>query len=96
MPKISPFAAPTGANGSPVLGHRDVYFRVRDELRPFSTTYYERSCLRASDTLHGPAIIFQVDSTTVVPPGWTLRVDPSGSLVLTRKRTARRMANGNR
>jgi N-methylhydantoinase A len=96
MPKISPFAAPTGANSSPVLGRRDVYFRVRDELRPFSTTYYERSRLRAGDTLHGPAIIYQVDSTTVVPPSWTLRVDPSGSLVLTRRRTARRMGNGHR
>jgi N-methylhydantoinase A len=33
----------------------------------------------------GPAIIEQMDTTTVVPPGWTARVDIVGNLLLTRE-----------
>ena len=33
----------------------------------------------------GPAIIEQMDTTTVVPPDWTARVDVVGNLLLTRK-----------
>jgi N-methylhydantoinase A len=33
--------------------------------------------------LAGPAIIVQLDTTTVVPPGWQARVEPSGHLLLT-------------
>jgi N-methylhydantoinase A len=32
----------------------------------------------------GPAIIEQMDTTTVVPPGWTAHVDIAGNLLLTR------------
>jgi N-methylhydantoinase A len=43
---------------------------------------YDRDGLRAGDTLAGPAIIDQFDATTVVLTGQTLRVDPSGTLVI--------------
>jgi len=43
---------------------------------------YDRDRLRAGDTLAGPAIIDQLDATTVVLVGQTLRVDPSGTLVI--------------
>ncbi len=35
--------------------------------------------------VHGPAIIADAWSTTVVPPGWQLRADPAGHLFLTRR-----------
>ena len=34
------------------------------------TPRYDRTRLRAGDVIHGPAILHQHDSTTLVPPGW--------------------------
>ena len=42
----------------------------------------ERSALRG--TVAGPAIINQMDTTTLVPPGWQARRIESGALVLER------------
>ncbi len=95
MPKIAPPVPTDGGQGSPVLGCRDVFFRVNDELKSFLTTSYERTLLRPHDTFAGPAIIFQVDSTTVVPPDWTFHVDPSGSLLLTRTDAIERSPHDN-
>ncbi|MBI2290037.1 MAG: hydantoinase/oxoprolinase family protein, partial [Betaproteobacteria bacterium] len=47
---------------------------------------YDRVLLRAGDTLRGPALIEAVDSTTVVPPGWTVHCDAIGNLMITRER----------
>jgi N-methylhydantoinase A len=32
----------------------------------------------------GPALVTQLDTTTLLPPGWTLDVHASGALLLTR------------
>ena len=32
--------------------------------------------------LAGPALLFQLDTTIVVPPGWNGEVDPYGNLLL--------------
>lgn len=45
---------------------------------------YDRSKLRAGNEIEGPAIIEQYDSTTVLNPGWHGRLDPWGTLVLTK------------
>ncbi len=47
-----------------------------------TTLLYDRAGLGAGDRLDGPAIVTQLDSTTLVPPGWSATVHPSGSLVL--------------
>jgi N-methylhydantoinase A/oxoprolinase/acetone carboxylase beta subunit len=39
------------------------------------TPFYRRSLLPVGETIAGPAIVLQTDSTTVVPPGTTLSVD---------------------
>jgi len=43
----------------------------------------EREALGVGDTVKGPAIIEQVDTTTVVFPGWQALVSDSGHLVIT-------------
>jgi N-methylhydantoinase A len=45
---------------------------------------YERAGLAPSGTLRGPAIVEEFGATTVVPPGWTARVDDLGNLILER------------
>jgi N-methylhydantoinase A/oxoprolinase/acetone carboxylase beta subunit len=49
-----------------------------------ATLVYDRERLEAGNLIAGPAIINQIDATTVVNPGWTAQVDPVGSLVLGR------------
>ncbi len=46
---------------------------------------YDRTALGAGDTVAGPAIIEQDDTTTVVLPGWIARADRAGNLVLERE-----------
>ncbi|MCH8007657.1 MAG: hydantoinase/oxoprolinase family protein [Chloroflexi bacterium] len=54
--------------------------------RERQTWMYERGRLRAGDRLRGPALVLQLDSTTVIPPGWRGRVDRVGNLVLEQER----------
>ena len=44
---------------------------------------YERATLGAGDKISGPAIISQLDATTLVLPGWQGEVHPSGAILLT-------------
>lgn len=43
-----------------------------------------RALMQAGDRLEGPAIIDQMDTTTLVPDGWHAEVDRSGAIILTR------------
>jgi N-methylhydantoinase A len=54
-------------------GSRAVHFQARGD--PVETPLFLRSELPAGTVLDGPAIIEQLDSTTVVPPGWRAEVD---------------------
>ncbi len=44
----------------------------------------DRTTLAAGETFTGPAIVEQVDTTTLVPVGWTGTVAPGGELILRR------------
>ena len=59
---------------------RDVRFAGDASHRP--TTIVHRASLGPRDTLVGPAVVEQLDTTTLIPPGWVARVDPSGSLIV--------------
>ena len=45
---------------------------------------YERSAIAAGDVVPGPAIIAELNSTTVIEPGWAATVNDLGHLVLLR------------
>ncbi len=45
---------------------------------------YDRATLGAGDTIEGPAIVSQLDATTLVLPGWTGAVHRSGAILLSR------------
>jgi N-methylhydantoinase A len=61
---------------------RAAWFRVGGELRQVPTRFYDRSELKAGNRLEGPAIVNQYDSTTVIPPGLTARIDRFGNIVI--------------
>lgn len=54
-----------------------------------ATPVVRRASLSTRPPLSGPAIIEQMDTTTVLPPGWTARPDRLGSLLLERARPGR-------
>jgi N-methylhydantoinase A len=63
-----------------VTGRRDVWM---SEAGGFvSCLVYERDRLDAGNRIAGPAIVEQMDATTVVPPGMTGHVEPYLNLVL--------------
>ncbi len=62
-------ALPFGAKPSPLGGE---------------TRLFQRSDLKAGATFTGEALVFQMDSTTYVPPGWRARVDGYMNLLLER------------
>jgi N-methylhydantoinase A len=43
---------------------------------------YDRSALRAGNVIEGPAIVVEMDSTTLVRPGHVAQVDPVGNLLI--------------
>ena len=47
------------------------------------TPLYDRDLLSVGDRITGPALVVQMDTTTVVPPGWQGDVDAYGNLLLT-------------
>ena len=59
-------------------------FRVEGKLADYSTDFYRRDLLPVGERLAGPAIVLQMDSTTVVPPQHNFEVDAAGNLIIRR------------
>ena len=55
---------------------------VFEPSRPRRCPVYRRSDLAPDQTVHGPAIVEQLDTTVIVFPGDRMRVDPWGNLVI--------------
>lgn len=55
-----------------------------DDGETVQTPRFDRMKLRAQDTVVGPAVIVQQNSTTIVPPGFTATVMKLGDLVIAR------------
>lgn len=56
-----------------------------DDGETYDTPRYDRSLLLAGNTLDGPAIVIQRDSTTLVPPGHRARVVANGNIHINRQ-----------
>jgi N-methylhydantoinase A len=83
VPKYLP--APEAAPASPrpiesaIKGRRRMHPPGRDSV---NAILYERDRLDIGAAVTGPAIIEQFDATTVIPPGWSARVDAFRNLIL--------------
>ena len=77
MPEI---AAGESDPGPACKGTRKVFFEESGGYIDCAT--YERSRLAAGNVIAGPAIVEQMDTTTVIPPGETARVDRFGTLIV--------------
>ena len=57
-------------------------FRIDGQLADYPTTFYRRDLLPVGERIPGPAIILQMDSTTVVPPRHGFEADAAGNLIV--------------
>ena len=62
-------------------GQRPVYFAESEGF--VDCPVYDRYALGAGAVVQGPAIVEEIDSTTVVHPQYQVRVDEVGQMVLT-------------
>ena len=82
----------SGRMPEPVRGKlepaKGVKARARREVRfaegPREVQLFDRETFGAGDRFAGPAIVTQLDATTLVPPGWSGEVHASGALLLRR------------
>lgn len=81
-------AVKSGTLEDALIHTRASVFRDGGTLRSFETSVYRRDALPVGVPFWGPAILLQKDSTTVVPPHATARVDASGSIIITLEATA--------
>jgi N-methylhydantoinase A len=58
---------------------------VFDNGEALETPRYSREKLLADDTLSGPALVIQHNSTTIVPPGYVATVMDYGDMLIRRK-----------
>ena len=78
-PSVSPVTLDAG-DGPPEPSDTHPIFV---EGRWVDAAIYDRAALRADQVISGPAIVTEMDSTTLVLPGHAATVHASGSLLIT-------------
>ncbi len=66
--------------GQAMKGIRQVFFEEFDGYGDCKT--YDRYSLKANNVIQGPAIVEQMDTTIVIPPRQTARVDRFGNIIM--------------
>lgn len=61
------------------LGSHTIYVGGRDQ----KGTLYDRQKLKAGNVVKGPAVVLQMDTTTLILPGYIGRVDDFGNILIT-------------
>ncbi len=79
-PQLSP-----GDLTDALLGEGESVFRRNGSLDAIPTRYLDRSRLPLNKTVPGPVVIFQRDTTVLVPPAWDAVAQESGNLILERR-----------
>ncbi|MDX6396962.1 MAG: hypothetical protein QOJ43_370 [Gaiellaceae bacterium] len=83
-PALESLPVSSGSLEEALVGESEGVFRVDGNLQALQTRFYDRNLLPLDETVPGPAVVFHLDTTTVVPPGWNARADSSGNLILTK------------
>ena len=79
-PQLAPLARGGEDPASARKGTRSVYFGDRGGL--VACAIYDRGRLLAGHVIEGPAILEQMDTTTLVPPGAVARVEETGVVMM--------------
>jgi N-methylhydantoinase A len=82
-PRLSRVDVGSGDLESAIIGDARSVWRVDGELVELPTRHLLRELLPLDEAVAGPAIVFQRDTTIVVPPGWSALATAAGPLMLT-------------
>ncbi len=77
-PKVEPQISGRADAAPALIGESEVVFPQGALKSPL----YQREGLTCGNRISGPALVIQMDATTVLPPGWGGTVDPFGNLLL--------------
>ena len=69
-----------------IKGQRPLYDMGQQKFTPVNV--WERAKLQAGDRFDGPAVIEQLDATTIALAGQTVRVETNGTLVIAERGAA--------
>ncbi|HEY7820421.1 MAG TPA: hydantoinase/oxoprolinase family protein, partial [Vicinamibacteria bacterium] len=77
-------------SGAPLAGEdagarKSLYRRTVFEGKPFDTLFLSRNRVQPGEMIQGPAIVEEISSTTVIPPGFQVSLDAFGNLRIERK-----------
>uniref|UniRef100_UPI0018DEF4A5 hydantoinase/oxoprolinase family protein n=1 Tax=Neoroseomonas rubea TaxID=2748666 RepID=UPI0018DEF4A5 len=81
LPAPAPAEAERGGAAGAEVGRQGILI----DGRLVDAPVYDRARLGAGAGFAGPAIVTQLDATTLVAPGWRAAMHPSGALLLTRE-----------
>jgi N-methylhydantoinase A len=85
VPKYEPVLLGTPSDclapAEAVKGQRHVFFESENGQ---DATVFERDALPIGTVIKGPAVVEQFDSTIVLPPGWSGKIDGYRNLILSR------------
>lgn len=62
----------------PLVAHRDIIFNGGSHPSPI----YKRDYLPAGQVFHSPAVVEETSATTIIPPGYTFKIDDIGNLLI--------------
>jgi len=71
-----------GSLGDAKVATQEVTFDVDGKPQSYPTPFYDRSKLGAGQSVKGPAVIEQYDTTVVVPPEFVATMDEHGNIVI--------------
>jgi N-methylhydantoinase A len=78
-PYSPPYREPIPSDAPPVFyAERDIYF----DGRFIPSRLYRRDALVPGDLIHGPALITEYTSATILPPACSARVDGYGNIII--------------
>jgi N-methylhydantoinase A len=80
LPSLPRLAKGGDDSRAALVGRKPVWFGTRSAM----SNLYDRSRLLAGNRFEGPAVVFQYDTTTVIPQEWSAVVDEYGNLLLNR------------
>jgi len=83
---VEPAAEVVDAPAPPPLRRQAVRDTATGEVAEWAV--YDRTALAPGTTVSGPAIVAEAETSTLVGPGWTCRMDGMGYLELTRREPA--------
>jgi N-methylhydantoinase A/oxoprolinase/acetone carboxylase beta subunit len=86
-PKLERVEIGSGTLDDALIGERPGVWREGDALAERPTRHLKREQLPTDVPVAGPAIVFQRDTTIVVPPGWRAVATEGGALLLTAETT---------